>query len=336
MTPDEAIDEAQRGELRPVYLVVGEEGFELERVVRALRDGADTGAAKGFNEDRFVAQDVKVETPINAGLTAPMMAKRRLVVLSGVERWDKEKGGEGAKSLDALAEYVADPVPSTVMVISAAKLNGSRRLMRAAKKGGFLVTCKPLSRRELPGWIRAHAKRAGHPISAEAVASLSELMGPELGPLVDALERLSLYVGAGGAIDEEALAAVVTRVRQETVWALVDALVARNLGGALAALSDAYDVRDRGLPLLGAIAARVRQLIKLKTAVGRGLSPSEAAAEAGVPGFKASELSRVVSRLPARALPSWLMLIAEADLALKGSRRPGAEVLSTMLLEMCR
>ena len=338
MTPEQAIAEAQGGELRPIYVVVGEEGFEVERVVHALRQGADTGVAKGFNEDRFVAQEARVETVVNAALTAPMMARQRLVVLSAVDRWDRDKGGEGSGSapLDALADYAADPAPSTVMVITASKINGSRRLMRFAKKGGFLVSCKALARRDLPGWIRAQAKRAGHGISAEAVESLAELMGPELGPLVDALERLSLYVGPGNPIDEDALTAVVTRVRQETVWALVDALVERNLSGALAALHDAYDDRDRGLPLLGAIAARVRQLIKLRSALDRGQSPAEAAGEAGVPPFKAGELARVVRRLPSRALPQWLLLIAEADLALKGSRRQGSEVLATMLVEMCR
>ena len=38
---------------------------------------------------------------------------------------------------------------------------------------------------------------------------------------------------------------------------------------------------------------------------------------------------------PNRVLESWLLLLAEADLALKGSRRSGQAVLGTMLVDMC-
>src|SRR5690606_9300603 len=157
------------------------------------------------------------------------------------------------------------------LVLSAEKLHGSRRLMRAAKKEGFVVDCAALHKRELPGWIRRAAGDKGHELAQGIADLLAELLGPELGPVADALERLSLYVGEGRRIDEEAVAAVVTRIRQDTVWALVDALAARNLGAALAALSDLNETRD-GLPLLATIHWRVRQLIKLDAALGRGKS----------------------------------------------------------------
>src|SRR5690606_37383588 len=119
---------------------------------------------------------------------------------------------------DELAQYAADPVPSTLMVLVATKLNANRKLMRAAKKQGFLVSCAPLARRDLPRWIQQRAGELGHRLEPGVADALAELVGPELGPVADALDRLSLYVGSGVAIDHDALAAVVTRVRQETVW----------------------------------------------------------------------------------------------------------------------
>lgn len=335
MTPDAAIREATGGGLRPLYLVVGEETLLAGEVVAAIEAGADAGPARGFNHDKFMAVDARVEVALSAARTAPMMARRRFVLLRGIERWDG-KTAQGDSSLDQLAEYAAQPVDSTVMVLVASKLNASRKLMRLAKKNDFVVSCQTLTRRELPGWIRQRAKSSGHAMSPAAVDALSELVGPELGPVADAIERLSLYVGNGAPIREGDVATLVTRVRQDTVWALVDALSTRNLAGALTALESAYDARDGGLPMLGAVSWRVRQLVKLQAALGRGRSASDAASESGVPPFKADELARVVRRLPAATLESWLLLLAEADLALKGSRRPGAEVLATMLVEMCR
>jgi DNA polymerase-3 subunit delta len=337
VTPQQAITEAREGKLQPLYLVLGEEGYLVSQVVRALRAGVDTGAAAAFNEDRFTAPEADVDQVLGAARTMPMMAPQRLVTLASLERWDNKGASRGGEHpLDALASYADDPSPTSVVVLSASKLNGSRKLVKAAKKKGFLVRCDALKRHELPKWIGQMAKSAGHPMDRGAAETLAELVGPELGPVADSLERLSLYVGRGEAIDEEAIAAIVTRVRQETVWQLVDALAMRDVGGALAALADAYDARDRGLPMLGAVTWRVRQLLKFHAALARGRSTKVAAKTAGVAPFKASELERTVRQLSGATLERWLMLLAEADLALKGSKRPGEEVLATMIVDMCR
>jgi DNA polymerase III subunit delta len=332
MTPEQAMEQAKSDTLRPVYLVMGDEGLLVEQVVKAVRAAVTAGGVAGFNDDRFIAAESSIDAVLGAARTAPMMAKRRYVHVSSLERWEAKSG----EALDALAAYAADPMPTTVMVLTAEKLHGSRRLVRAAKKEGFVVDCTPLGKRELPGWIRRAATAKGHELAPGIADLLAELLGPELGPVADALERLSLYVGEGKRIDEAAVGAVVTRVRQETVWGIVDALATRDFAAALSALDDAYEWRDGGLPLLGAITWRVRQLLKFDAALGRGLGAKVAAQNAGVAPFKAGELERGVRRIGRDRLERWLMLLAEADLALKGSRRAGLEVLATMLAEMCR
>src|SRR5262245_13074334 len=203
MTPEQAVRDAKRGELLPVYLVLGEESYLADEVIAAITQGTDLGATKGFNHERFVASESNAESVLAAARTVPMMARYRLVVLSGLERWDKQ--GEGG--LDLLAEYAANPVPSSVLVLSATKLHGSRKLVRHAKQAGYLVSCQTLARRDLPAWIRARAEERGHALDGDVTEALAELVGPELGPVADALDRLALYVGNGAPITHDALAA---------------------------------------------------------------------------------------------------------------------------------
>ncbi|WP_437670013.1 DNA polymerase III subunit delta [Sorangium sp. So ce131] len=347
--------EAASGNLRPVYLVLGEERWFVDRVVAAIREAAAKGGIAGFNEDKFTAGDTPVESVLGAARMLPMMAPRRFVLVRGVDRWEKkdegddgeggddERGGAGGKRgaskqaspLDALAEYTKAPSPSAVLVLVATKLHGQRRIVTAAKKGDFLVACEPLNRRALPGFITAIAREKGNPISGDVADQLAELAGPELGYVVDAIERLSLYVGPKQPITEDAIAQVVIRVRQSTVWELIDALGRRRLDRALAALADAYDPRDGGLRLLGAVSWSVRQLVKFESALAAGASQAEAAQRAGVAPFKAGEYAQTLRTLPKGALGGWMRTLAETDLALKSSRRPAQAVLETMLIEMC-
>ncbi|MGK4003406.1 DNA polymerase III subunit delta [Sorangium sp. So ce1036] len=355
MTPDQALKEAASGALRPVYLVLGEERWLVDRVVNALREAAAKGGIAGFNEDKFLAGDAPIESILGAARMLPMMAPRRFVLVRGVERWEKkddggdegggaeERAGAGGKRgasrqaspLDALAEYAKAPSPSAVLVLVATKLHAQRRLVTSAKKGEFLVACEPLSRRALPGFITSIAREKGNPIASDVADQLAEIAGPELGYVVDAIERLSLYVGPKQPITEDAIAQVVIRVRQSTVWELIDALGRRRLDRALAVLADAYDPRDGGLRLLGAVSWSVRQMVKFESALAAGASQAEAAQRAGVSPYKVNDVAQTIRGLPRGALAGWMRVLAETDLALKSSRRPAQAVLETMLIEMC-
>jgi DNA polymerase-3 subunit delta len=338
MTPDEAIREASSGQLRPVYLLVGEERYLADRAMAALRAAALEGKGAAFNDDRFTAGEVPIDTVISAAQTLPMMGRRRVVTVQGVERWEQKAGGDDARAsaLDTLAEYAKAPSPSTVLLLLASKLHGQRRLVTGAKKGGYIVSCEPLSRRDLPGWIQRTASQRGHRLAPGIADSLAELSGPELAPVDDALERLSLYVGAGAEIGEEALSQVVTRIRQDTVWQLVDAIAQRRLDVALAALADAHDAKDAGLRLLGAIGWSVRQLVKYDAARRGGAQSNDAARAAGVPPFKIQQVDRAVRDIGSPRLEGWLRSLARCDRALKSSRRPSQATLEAMLVELCR
>ena len=161
---------------------------------------------------------------------------------------------------------------------------------------------------------------------------LAAIAGPELAYVNDAIERLSLYVGAGKAIDEAAVAECVARVRTADTWALVDAVGKRDLGEGMRILADVYDPRDRGLPLLGALAWSIRQLAKYQAASAEGASPDEAARKAGVfQPFRARELATKARGFRAKEVERWLLVLAETDVALKSSRRPADAILDEML-----
>lgn len=329
-------------------MVLGEERLLVDQVLSALREAAMRGGIAGFNEDKFTAGETHVDHILGAAKMAPMMAPRRLVLVRGVERWESKRAdeeGEGggggrdareASPLDQLAEYAKAPVPSTVLVLAATKLHGQRRLVTGAKKGQYFVACEPIPRRDLPGWIEDAVKQKGHRIDPGVAELLAEVAGSDLSYVADAIERLSLYVGTGRAIDEDAVAAIVTRIRQNTVWELIDALGARRTGSALAILASVYDPRDGGLRLLGAVWWSVRQMAKFDVGLRAGLELAEAGQKAGVAPFKVRELGQTLRTLPRGTLEEWLRLLAETDLALKGSKRSAQAVLETLIISMCR
>src|SRR6185503_10607931 len=88
MTPEEAIREAKAKELRPIYLVAGEERYLASEVVQALRDATLDGAIPGLNDETLTAGEASVDSAIDAARTLPMMARRRWVLVRNIERWE--------------------------------------------------------------------------------------------------------------------------------------------------------------------------------------------------------------------------------------------------------
>jgi len=344
VTPDEAIREIESQTLRPVYLVVGQERHLAERVVRSLREHVQRSGVAGLNDDTMTAGPDSVDSVLAAARTLPMLAPRRFLLVRDLDKWDGEKESGKAASkkapkeppLDRLASYAEDPNPSTVLVLWATKLDKRRRLYTAAKKAGYLVTAEPLDRRELPEFIQRQVEVRGARIARNDAQLLVDLSGPDLAVLTDAIERLSLYVGAGGTIDGKAISELVVRIRTDTVWELVSAVGRRDAGRALAVLADVYDPSDRGLKLVSVLAWATRQLVRFDAARKQGLDSGEAAKAAGAPPFKARDLEEQLRQLTAEHLSRWLQVLAAADLDLKGgTRRPPEAVMERMVLDLC-
>lgn len=350
MTPEQAIERAAKGDIPPVLLVVGEERLLRDQVIAAVTKAGLAGGLPEFNHDKFTAGEAPIDKVLGATRTVPMMAKKRVVFVRGLERWDTsaasaaedgEASNKALPPLDRIAEYAKEPIDSTCLLLVAEKLDGRRKLVALAKKAGFLVDCAPLDGNKLPAWIKARAKAKGHAIDGDVAELIAEIAGPDLSYLDDVLERLSLYVGRtgeqGNPITEDAVSVNVTRVRLADTWKLVDAASTKDLGRVLALFADVYDPRDRGLPLVGAIAWSLRQLLKLESALGQGASIDEAARRANIyPAFRAREHAQKLKAFRPRELERWLVIVQETDLALKSSRRNADAILEEMFTRMCR
>lgn len=344
MTPDEALREAESKSLRPVYLIAGDETYLHGVVLSALRGAALEGAVPGLNEDQLIAGERTVDDALAAARTLPMMAKRRLVVVQRLERWEPRATNDDAGEVSSkkiakdpferLLDYAKQPSPTTTLILVGSGLDKRRKLLVSARNEGWLVSCEPLGRAELPAFVEREARRLGSRLAPGMADLIAELAGPDLGPVADAVNRLSLYAG-GEAISEEMVSTCVVRLRTATVWELVAAVGRRDPGAALTALNDVFDPGE-SVRLVGLLAWSARQLIRFDAAIKQGASPADAAVQAGAPPFKARELQQQVRGVPSETLEGWLVSLMEVDRALKGgSKLPPKAILERSILELC-
>jgi DNA polymerase-3 subunit delta len=319
----------QSGRMPNVVLITGSERFFVNRALAGLRKAALGDGPPGFNEDNFEGKTTSAAAVIDAARTLPMLASCRLVLV-------RDADALATAELDKLADYMEAPCPSSCVVLVAEKLDGRTRLAKRAQKLELIVDAAPLKASDMRSFVQAEAERRGARLAPGAGSALLDAIGTDLPAIDDALERLGLYVGPGAAIDVAAIDACIAKVRVESIWALVDAVGMRDRKVALRAAASLLADREPALRILAMLARQLRMVGRMQSALAAGAAPPDAARQAGAPPFKARELATAARRFEPRALARAFAVLAETDLALKGSRRPPDTVLESAILELTR
>ncbi|MFN8234341.1 MAG: hypothetical protein U0V56_13025 [Actinomycetota bacterium] len=137
-----------------------------------------------------------------------------------------------------------------------------------------------ISRKDLEPWVLQRAKRSGVDLAAPAARALVEVIGEEPGALAGALEQLADAFG-GRRITADQVHGQFRGLGEQKVWDLCDRAFAKDLPGAIRSLRALEAAGDDPLPVLGGIASRLRDLIRVRALPDR-LPPGEVAKRAGL------------------------------------------------------
>lgn len=313
-----------RDHFSSVYLLHGNEPFLIERAVDLIVDRALGRGGDRLNLQVFAAEESDAREITLSALAYPMLGGRRVVVVKDVEK---------VRDAERLAAYVADPNPSTVLVLTCAKTDFRQKLFQALQKTAFLLECRTPYDDRIPGWIESEVKRAGKEITPEAAALIHFSVGKSLSDIGRELEKLHLYVGGRNVIDADDVAAVVGVSRNFSIFDLQRAVGLRDAGTALDILARMI---DRGENMTGCIVQLTRYFEKLWLLPDRPCPPSEAASLIGVREFFAGEYVAARRRYTSSQIEDSFRALRDADVRLKSSGGTPRLIMTLLLHRILR
>lgn len=211
----EQLDSHLRKDLRPIYLIAGDEPLQRQEAADAVRAAA---REQGFAEREVFDAERGFDWNqlLQAAGSMSLFGERRLLDL----RMSPKPGDAGAR---VLAEYAARPPEDTVLLITCGKLErGRAKWLQAVEAAGVLVQVWPLEVRALPAWIQARMRARGLQPSREAVALLADRVEGNLLAAAQEIEKLALLHGPGRLDADDVLSAVADSARFD-VFGFVDA-----------------------------------------------------------------------------------------------------------------
>jgi DNA polymerase-3 subunit delta len=169
-------------------------------------------------------------------------------------------------------------------------------------------------------------------LSQPGAAALTAILGEDPATLHQAVIQLKSAF-ADRTVGPAEVQAQFRGVGEQRVWDLCDRAFAGRLGDALVALRSMLDEREDALVILGGIASRVRDLIRVR-ALPERLPAVEAAKRAGLRfDWQVRRYREQSGRFSPDELAALHGRIVEADRALKGGV-PGSVLLPTIVAAM--
>ena len=220
------ISDAQKGEFKPLYLLMGEESYYPDKVCQAIIQHCISPEDKDFNESILYGTEVSAEQVISCARRYPMMSDRQLVVL---------KEAQLMKGIESLSVYCESPLDSTVLVVllHGAKLDKRTALYKAFAKNGIVIESPVIKDYEVPGWTINHFKSLGLDITPDAAALLGEYAGTDLVKIASEADKLVKNLPEGAtsinATDFFCLPAMPLRKRKQRFLPAYTHISTRNM-----------------------------------------------------------------------------------------------------------
>lgn len=181
------IRELQAKQYRPIYYLMGDEAFYIDKITDYIVDNVLTDTEKEFNLTILYGADIEVATIINAAKRYPMMSEYQVIVV---------KEAQCVSNMEELSFYLQKPHPSTILVIchKHGTLDKRKKLAAEIEKVGILYESKKLKEAQLPAFIVAYFKQKGLEIEQKATTMLAEFVGTDLSRLVGEMDKLIITI----------------------------------------------------------------------------------------------------------------------------------------------
>jgi|TARA_B110000908_G_scaffold29766_1_gene35197 DNA polymerase-3 subunit delta len=188
------VSDIKKGNIKPIYFLMGEESYYIDKISDFIEDTVLDEAEKGFNQQVMYGRDATIEDIVGAAKRYPMMAERQVLIVKEAQ--------DLSRSIEKLVSYAENPQPTTVLVFNYKykKLDKRKKLYKVIAKSGLIFESKKLYENQVSDWIRRVLSGKKYQVEPKAAQMLVEFLGTNLSKISNELDKLMLILPEGTII----------------------------------------------------------------------------------------------------------------------------------------
>ena len=306
------VSDIKQGNFRPVYFLMGEEPYYIDKISDYIEENVLDEAEKGFNQMVLYGRDISIDDIVSNAKRFPMMAERQVVIVKEAQ--------DLYRTIEKLVSYVENPQPSTVLVLNYKykKLDKRKALYKALKKNSVVFESKKLYENQVADWIRRMLSPKDYSISPKAAQMLVEFLGTDLSKINNQLEKLQLIIPKGNPITPELIEENVGISKDFNNFELRKAVGERNMVKAQQ-IVNYFSENPRDNPMVVTIALLYNFFGQLLHYHGlNDKSPRAVASSLKINPYFVSEYSNAARNYPMKKVSQAIGTLREFDMKSKG------------------
>ena len=208
----------------PVYLLMGEESYYIDRISEYIADNILTEEEKGFNlMTIYCTRETNVADIVNSAKRYPMMSKYQVLIV---------KETQNLLKFEDLQFYVEHPLETTILVIcyKNGTVDARKKVVKMIDQVGVVYESKRLKEGMLPTFIDDYLRRKKKTIDDKAKGMMVDHIGSDLNRMAGELDKLCITLPEGQTlITPELIEKNIGISKEFNAWELRDAIRDRNI-----------------------------------------------------------------------------------------------------------
>ena len=217
------IGDLKKKQFKPVYFLMGDEPYFIDRISDYIEEHALSESEKEFNQTVLYGRDVDAAAVVNAAKRYPMMSPRQVVIVKEAQQID---------DIGVLEHYMVQPQPTTILVICYKYkiLDKRKKLYKLLKDRAVLFTSDKIRDYKMADWILAYCSEIGVGIKNKSAQMLAEFLGTDLSKVVNEIDKLKLVMPKNSNEITPALIEEYIGISKDyNAFELLDALAKRDI-----------------------------------------------------------------------------------------------------------
>lgn len=285
-------------QIKPIYLICGDDAFLLERSIRLIIDACQID--ESLNLSNFEGQGVKgnIDALISALTSYPFMGDKRVVLIKEFYPLTAD--------IKSLKSYFENPCETTVFII--ANLSKSDSVLKL--ENVTEVDCFKGDQAVAEMWIKSVCSKCGVAISQGAIAKLIDYCNADMTKINGEIEKLTAYAYQSKKIDEDAVEILCVKELEYQTYEVVEFISAKKYESAYKSLTDITSTTGDGQKLFVSLYYHFRRM--LYSALSP-LSDGEVAKELKIKEFAVKMARRQAKAYPIKRLKQIVDSLAKYD-----------------------
>lgn len=223
---DKIIADIEAKKYAPVYFLMGEEPFYIDRITDYIAQNVLSEDEKGFDQMVLYGKDVTINDIIGNARRFPLIGSHQVLLVKEAQ--------DLSKTIEDLENYFQAVQETTILVIAYKykTIDKRKKLYKAVQKQGIVFESKKVREWDIDKWIKSFVASKKYSIDTKSAAMLSEFLGTDLGRIAKEIEKLQILLPEGSAITPDIIEKNIGISKEFNNFELIKAVSEKNAKAA--------------------------------------------------------------------------------------------------------